>query len=228
MVRKYSILLRARHLSELFSYFNLVWWTPSEFFLISVFAFKSFPLLFLDWNWWYVRPASTQEKWQIQGSWWNWPLSTVYMSWLNDRISWRGWGRDTIRNFYALWNSQDKLLSPTALPILPLVLPPPGPTAIPTFAQLHHGKLQGSLSECKGPSWPLGRICGMPINGYHSKYRGNVAESQVLDLEEGGGLTQCGWQTLLHRRVSLQMPTVGFSILLSPFPCHFSRKWLSL
>lgn len=101
MARKYLLLLCARHPPELFTYFNFVWWTSSEFFLISVFVFKSFPLLSLYWTRWHVRSASRQEKWQIQGLWWDWLLSTVYVPWLNDRISWR----DTIWNFCALWNS---------------------------------------------------------------------------------------------------------------------------
>lgn len=122
---------------------------------------------------------------------------------------------------------KNKLLPPSALPIPVLVLPPPGPTAPPTCIWPHHGKLKASVPESQVPSLLSGSICGSAPKREWS-HKGNVAETQGLDLWESGSLTWHGWQALLQKPVSLQLPTVGVST--HPFPSSMScpDKWPSL
>lgn len=79
------LLLRARHLSERFSYLNVVSRISSEFFLISVFIFKSVPLLCLDGTRCYLRPrllAGKMANPRVEVK-----LTTLHSILLNDRKS---------------------------------------------------------------------------------------------------------------------------------------------
>lgn len=134
--------------------------------------------------------------------------------WLNDRISSRRWGRDMVRNFCALWNSQEKApasLCPAHPPLGPAYF---WPQALPTFTQPHHGKLQASPPECKGLSLPSGSL---------SRDAHKWAQFQAWRgccRRPGPWLGRGWWQTLPQRNVSLQMPLVGF--LTHPLP--YSRS----
>lgn len=223
MVRKYLLLLRARPLSEQFTYFNFVWRAPSEFFLISVSVFKSFPLLSLGWTRWYVRPVSRQEKWQIQGLLWHWSLSTVYMPWLNDRISWRGWSRNMIWIFVPV-----RLLGTSSR--LPLLCPfclwsylflDSETITISRATPLRTTGLFVCIQACC-----LAVFVGVPVNGYNI-LEGMLQEPGSFTLKTSGGLTWCAWQTTTKKCFFIDANS-GFLLILSHYPCHFSSKWWCL
>lgn len=153
MVRKYLLLLLARPLSELFTYFNFSWRAPSEFFLISMSVFKSFPLLSLDWTSWYVRSTPNTGKMAKLGV-------AVTLATLNCIYALAEW-QDILKgleqkhdlNFCACETPGNKLPPPTALPILPLGLSIPGPRDPPPFPQPPRGKRHAFLSISKLADW---------------------------------------------------------------------------
>lgn len=92
------------------------------------------------------------------------------------------------------------------------------PQALPTWTQPHHGKLQASVSECKGPSLSSGSIYGGTHKWAQFQVWRGCCRRLVLDLGDGGG-------KLYHKEMSLlRCHWLSFWLILWPLPSHFSSK----
>ena len=180
IARKYLLLLRAKRLSELLPYFNFAWWTPSEFFLISVSVFKPFPLLSLDWTRWFVGPASIQERQQIQGWQWHWP-PRLYIYVLAE------W-QDILKGLREKHDPEFLCLVklPRMSPCLPLLCPSCLWSCLlldpETRQHSHNHPMENCSPFWLNPGSLSGSICGSAHKWVQSP--GNVAEAPVLVFED--------------------------------------------